>query len=76
MFQPDAFFSADQHRRMADLMRRWREARDSGRSLAADEQAEFNDLVEAELAGATRRAAALSEQTTSPANQSGSSSPS
>jgi len=40
-FRPDAFFSADQRRRMDELMTRWRSARDWGRPLPAAEQAEL-----------------------------------
>jgi hypothetical protein len=55
------FFSADQQRRLAELMERWRVARDKGESLPGDEQAEFESLVEAELRAAAARAAALAD---------------
>src|SRR5437588_8804064 len=45
-FRPDAFFSADQRRRMDELMTRWRSARDWGRPLPAAEQAELDALVD------------------------------
>ena len=58
--QPDEFFSAQQQERLHCLMARWREARDSGASLAPAEQAELDALVDAEVQAAGRRAAALS----------------
>lgn len=57
--RPDAFFTAAQQQRLGELMDRWRVARDRGTALAAEEQAELDALVAAELAAATRRAAAL-----------------
>jgi hypothetical protein len=57
--RPDAFFTAEQQRRLEDLMTRWRAARDTGAALPPEEQAELNALVEAELRAATARAAAL-----------------
>lgn len=58
----DRFFTEDQLRRLAELMARWRKARDQGNTLPPDEQAELEQLVAAELEGATRRAAALLEE--------------
>jgi hypothetical protein len=55
-FQADRFFSESQQRRMADLMTRWREARDAGGSLAAEEQCELESLVEAESKASGQRA--------------------
>ncbi len=57
--RPDEFFTADQQQRLAQLMERWRVARDSGTSLPTDEQAELDALVEAELQAATARAEAI-----------------
>jgi hypothetical protein len=57
--RPDAFFTADQQRRLQELMERWRTARDAGQSLPTAEQAELDALVQAELEGAAQRAAAL-----------------
>jgi len=56
--RPDQFFTAQQQNRLAELMTRWRMARDSGKSLSPPEQAELNSLVEAELQASGRRAAA------------------
>ncbi len=55
----DEFFTADQQKRLGDLMARWRAARDSGTPFPASEQAELDALAAAELQGATARAAAL-----------------
>lgn len=57
--QPDRFFTAEQRRRLEELMARWREARDCGQGLPASEQAELDQLVEAELHGSAQRTAAL-----------------
>lgn len=58
----DRFFTAAQQRRLAELMDRWRTARDRGVALPGAEQAELDDLVEAELRGSAQRtAAALGE---------------
>lgn len=57
--RPDRFFNSGQQQRMAELMARWRTARDRGETLTADEQAELNALVEAEIHAAADRAAAL-----------------
>src|SRR5262245_36093652 len=55
----DEFFTADQQRRLADLMTRWRQARDTGRPFPPAEQAELDDLIATELKAAAARAAAL-----------------
>lgn len=57
--RPDTFFGESQQRRLADLMARWRAARDSGSELPAAEQAELDTLVEQELLAAQERTAAL-----------------
>lgn len=57
--QPDAFFTAAQRQRLAELVERWRSARAAGTQLPAEEQAELDALVEAELRAATERSAAL-----------------
>ncbi len=58
-FRPDRFFAADQQRRLAELMARWRVARDAGATLPADEQAELDALVEEEVRASAKRTAAL-----------------
>ena len=61
MNPPDRFFTAEQLRRLAELMSRWRAARDSGGKLPLGEQAELEALVEAELDGAARRAEVIAK---------------
>ena len=58
-WQPDEFFTTAQQQRLSELMSRWRAARDSGKKLLADEQAELEALVDAQLEGSAKRAAAL-----------------
>ncbi|HKQ06896.1 MAG TPA: hypothetical protein VJ464_17315 [Blastocatellia bacterium] len=53
---PDAFFTAAQQHRLSELMARWREARDESRQLQPEEQAELEQLINAEVQAATRRA--------------------
>jgi hypothetical protein len=57
--QPDALFTAEQQQRLAELMARWRAARDAGASLPPAEQAELDALIEAELRAAIQRSADL-----------------
>lgn len=59
---PDRFFTAAQQRRLAELMDRWRDARDRGEAFPSDEQAELDALVEAEFRAAASRAAALADE--------------
>ncbi len=61
-FQPDALFNADQQHRLADLMTEWRAARDRGGELPANQQAELEALVEAELLAATMRTIPLAQR--------------
>ncbi|HZL91907.1 MAG TPA: hypothetical protein VFB96_26285 [Pirellulaceae bacterium] len=58
-FLPDALFTAEQQSRLQELMLRWRAARDAGQTLAPDEQAELQALVDAELRAATTRSAQI-----------------
>ncbi|WP_271253938.1 hypothetical protein [Pseudanabaena sp. Chao 1811] len=54
-FQPDSFFSANQQKRLSELMNHWRIAREQGQELPTEKQAELDSLVEAELKAATKR---------------------
>jgi hypothetical protein len=54
--QPDRFFTAEQQERLGELMNRWRQARDAGQSLPAEEQLELHSLIEAELRATAARA--------------------
>ena len=56
---PDHFFTAEQQERLGELMARWRAARDAGISLSADEQAELDAFVDAEIRATTERSTAL-----------------
>jgi hypothetical protein len=58
-FQPDAWFTATQQQRLAELMEGWRAARDRGEPFPPARQAELERLVEAELTAAQRRTLAL-----------------
>lgn len=56
---PDALFTAEQRDRLAELMMKWRAARDAGTHLAPEEQSELDALVEAEVRATAERAAQL-----------------
>jgi hypothetical protein len=58
-FRPDSFFSAQQQERLSELMGLWRLARDQGQELPSEQQAELDQLVEAELQAATVCSTAL-----------------
>ena len=60
--RPDRFFTAAQQQRLAELMERWRTARDRGQSLAVEEQGELDALAEEELNASAARAAALADR--------------
>jgi len=62
--RPDQFFPAEQQQRLEVLMERWRQARDRQSALPAEEQAELDALVTAELQAATQRALALIREQT------------
>jgi hypothetical protein len=62
--RPDRYFSEQKQQRLAELMARWRSARDTGTPWRADEQAELDALVECELRAAAERAAAILRQLT------------
>jgi hypothetical protein len=57
--QPDRFFSAAQQKRLAELMEKWRLARDEEAPFSAEELSELDALVEAELRASAHRAATL-----------------
>jgi hypothetical protein len=58
----DDLFTAAQQQRMADLLARWRAARDAGTPLPPEDQAELEALVDAERRAACERSAALVRQ--------------
>jgi len=55
----DAYFTAEQRDRLANLMAKWRRARDLDQVLDQSEQSEIEELVKAEVTAAGRRAADL-----------------
>jgi hypothetical protein len=57
--RPDRFFSAQQRRRLEDLMALKREAVAGNSPMSAQEEAELEQLVDAEVQAATARAVAL-----------------
>ncbi len=57
--RPDTFFDETSQQRLADLMARWRAARDSGATLPAEQQIELDALIASELHAAEKRMAAL-----------------
>jgi len=59
--RPDRFFTAAQQQRLDALMVRWRTTRDQGLTLPADEQAELEALIAAELQASAARAAELAD---------------
>lgn len=58
-FQPDKFFSAEQQQRLSELMKLWRLAREEGQEFSPEQQAELDELVEAELKATTARTATI-----------------
>ncbi len=59
--RPDRFFTAEQQRRLEELMTKWRRARDTSARLSPEDQAELENLVDGELLAAAERAAAISQ---------------
>jgi hypothetical protein len=59
--RPDRFFTAAQQQRLDALMARWRTLRDRGAPLPADDYAELEALIAAELQASAARAAALAD---------------
>jgi hypothetical protein len=58
----DEFFTDEQRSRLEALLVKWREARQSGETLPAGDKAELEALVDAELDGSGRRAAAMASE--------------
>jgi hypothetical protein len=59
---PDQFFTAEQRDRLAELMTRWRTARDNGSALPPKEQAELDAIIEAEVQAAGKRAETMADE--------------
>jgi hypothetical protein len=62
VMHPDRFFGPAQQQRLAELMARWRAARDSGKYFPADDLAELQSLVNVELDASAKRAAAIADE--------------
>lgn len=60
-FRADQFFTAGQRDRLQELMEQWRQARDSGGELAAEQQQELEQLIADEVRASGRRAAEAAE---------------
>jgi len=60
--RPDPFFTAVQQQRLAQLMAAWRSAQQTGAAWSADNQAELQALVDAEVRASAARAAALPDE--------------
>lgn len=56
---PDKFFSLAQQQRLAELMERWRVARDGLQTFSVTEQRELEELIEIELKASAARAKEL-----------------
>jgi hypothetical protein len=59
--RPDGFFGESEIQRLEHLMNRWREARDSGETWSREDQAELDELIEAEVRASGTRAGALAD---------------
>jgi hypothetical protein len=57
--RPDRFFTAEQQRRLFELMTCWRQARDAGQDFPDAEKKELDELIDAELRGSAERARSL-----------------
>jgi hypothetical protein len=60
--RPDRFFGSKQQQRLAELMARWRDARNCGEDLPAKELHELQALVEEELRASAARASQLADE--------------
>jgi hypothetical protein len=59
---PDEFFTAQQQQRLCELLARRRSALDAGHQMDAADETELQNLIDAELDGATRRAASMIQE--------------
>lgn len=60
-FSPDEFFTADQQKRLSELMDKLRGAQAGNQNFSIEEKEELERLIEAELEGSARRAEKLSQ---------------
>lgn len=54
-FQPDEFFTASQQKRLAQLMKKLRQAEAENKEMNPKERAELESLIDAELEGSAKR---------------------
>ncbi len=60
-FQPDEFFTAEQQKRMSELMKKLKLAQNGEGDFSLEEKSELEILIEAELEGSGKRTKKLAE---------------
>jgi hypothetical protein len=60
--QTDPFFTAQQQKKLTELMSIWRTARDQGDTLSSEQQTELDALIEAELIATADRSKSILNQ--------------
>ena len=60
-WSPDEFFTAEQQKRLAELMQKLHAAKDSNQEMLSEEKIELERLIEAELEGSGRRAEKIAQ---------------
>lgn len=60
-WSPDEFFTAEQQKRLSELMQKLHEAQDRNEGLPAEEKEELEKLIAAELEGSGRRAEKIAQ---------------
>ncbi|MBX7173721.1 MAG: hypothetical protein K1X72_22315 [Pyrinomonadaceae bacterium] len=58
-FQPDEFFTAEQQRRLSELMQKFK---DNDSDFSAEEKKELEKLIDEELEGSAKRVAKIAEK--------------
>ena len=60
-WSPDEFFTAEQQKRLSELMQKLHEAQDRNQKFLPEEREELEKLIEAELEGSGRRAEKIAQ---------------
>ena len=60
-FSPDEFFTAEQQKRLSELMDKLHAAQEGRQEFSPEEKAELEKLIEAELEGSARRAEKIAQ---------------
>ena len=60
-FSPDEFFTANQQKRLSELMNKLHAAQEGAQEFLPEEKAELEKLIEVELEGSARRTEKLAE---------------